>query len=132
MLVRFSALLLVAAGAGCTYHVKGLGEWSPLPASATDSTYAAQLEALRQRDPAQEARSALHTGQRYLLGVSGFALSVPGLERDWPRYAKQHGVRAFKGLNCELIVEGSAQQEYCRAAYEYARSYNAIVLAAAN
>jgi len=76
-------------------------------------------------DPVREANSAIARGDFHLLAVNGYALIVPGLERDWPKY--HHAIYVFQATSDAF--EGEDHIRYSGVAYDYAKAYNAVVLA---
>ncbi len=83
-----------------------------------------QMDSLRSRDPVADAKSAVARRDFHLLALSGYALNVPGLEREWPKYP--HQIYVFRATSDAL--EGEDHMRYTGIAYDYAKAYNAYVL----
>ena len=84
-----------------------------------------KTDSLLARDPRRDADSAVSRGDLHLLAVNGYALIVPGLDKNWPRY--EYPIYVFPATGDHL--EGVEHIAYSRAAYDYAKAYNRVVLA---
>ena len=97
----------------------------PWGTSAWHTYLRRQTDSLVARDPQRDADSAVSRGDLHLLAISGYALIVPGLKRNWASYG--HPIYLFRATGDHL--EGPDHITYSRAAYDYAKAYNAVVLA---
>jgi hypothetical protein len=77
----------------------------------------ALLLSLKVKQAEADARRALASGDRHLFAVYGYTTIVPGLEGAWP-----HGVST---IECTSDALGPLEAR----GHEYARRYNAVILA---
>ena len=102
------------------------GEEPPQPGTPIWHDYLRrQTDSLLARDPRAEAVSAVRRGDFHLLAVYGIYPVVPRLEHEWPRYA--YPIYVFRATSDALKGEDHAR--YCSVAYDFAKAYNAVILA---
>ena len=128
-------VLLLASVLGLSCIARGAGQLQPMPgpnpppwgSPSWHEYLSRQTDSIAALDPARQADSAILRGDFHLLALNGYALIVPGLERDWPKY--RLGIYVFRATSDSF--QGEDHIRYSRTAYEYARAYNAVILASA-
>jgi hypothetical protein len=93
--------------------------------SKSADAYASQAEALEKANAVADAQAALLTGDSRFVGIKGNGDIVPGV----PDYYPNHTGRAVTFIpNTSDAMENAQHARLQRAAFEYARKYNAFIL----
>ena len=98
---------------------------SASPASAIDPV--AELQWLKNANPIVDANKAIKNNDYKLLGVYGFSLTIPGVNKPTEfEHQKKYGVKPIEGTSDAL--KNKEHAELNRMAYEYAKKYNEVIL----
>ena len=84
----------------------------------------AKLEREVARNPEAEARAAIRRGDKQLLGILGYSMSVPGLSKQFEECPK---IRARALCGTSDFIQNDRHRRVIEQAMTYAKRYNAII-----
>lgn len=98
-------------------------------ATSHDSQFIAMLSKLRSKNPVENARSAISTGQPFFLCNAGRSSTVPGLNsEDYQAVQANCPTKCLEGVTDAL--HGPNHAQYLSAALDYSAKWNQTMLSA--
>jgi hypothetical protein len=88
-------------------------------------TSSVELRRLKDANPADDAKEAIHRNDLRFLAVRGYTITVPGINDYQERFATKYKYRIIEGTSD--AVRNDEDRKLQNSAVEYAKAYNLVI-----